>query len=109
MRTASKTWEGVREHGVILVTVPSSQWTRSVHEWDIRRMRIYLREARQVPAQTRLEIAAWLEHQEAYMENEMGAGCELPPVLAERLAWFSFGAAVVGLIVLIVTVTEVIL
>lgn len=102
-----KTWEAVRQHGIICVSVPECRWTRSVHEWEISRLRGYLRAARYLPSQTRLEIAAWLEMQEAQVECEMGAGCELPPVMAERLAWVCFGAAVIGLVVLAMAICEV--
>jgi len=106
---ATKTWEAVRQHGIICVSVPEQRWTRSVHEWEISRLRGYLRAARCLPTQTRLEIAAWLEQQEAQVECEMGAGCELPPVMAERLAWVSFGAAVIGLVVLAMAICEVLI
>lgn len=104
-----KTWEAIRQHGVICVSVPQCSWTRSVHEWEIGRLRGYLRAARYLPSDTRLEIAAWLEQQEAQIECEMGAGCELPPVMAEWIAWLSFAVAVIGLVVLVVAVTEVLL
>lgn len=104
-----KTWEAVRQHGIICVSVPQHHWTCSVHEWEISRLRGYLRAARNLPVDTRLEIAAWLEQQEAYMEDELGAGCELPPVMAERIAWICFGVAVVSVIVAVVSLTEVIL
>lgn len=104
-----KTWEAVRQHGVICVSVPEYRWTRSVHEWEISRLRGYLRAAKSLPVDTRLEIAAWLEQQEAYMEDELGAGCELPPVMAERIAWICFGVAVVSVIVAVVSLTEAIL
>ena len=104
-----KTWEAVRQHGVICVSVPEYRWTHSVHEWEISRLRGYLRAAKYLPVDTRLEIAAWLEQQEAYMEDELGAGCELPPVMAERIAWICFGVAVVSVIVAVVSLTEAIL
>ena len=104
-----KTWEAVRQHGVICVSVPEYRWTRSVHEWEISRLRGYLRAAKSLPVDTRLEIAAWLEQQEAYMEDELGAGCELPPVMAERIAWICIAVAVVSVIVAVVSVTEVLL
>lgn len=104
-----KSWEAVRQHGVICVSVPQHRWTRTVHEWEISRLRGYLRAARYLPAQTRLEIAAWLEQQEAAVECEMGAGCELPPVMAERIAWISFAVAVVSVIVMLICLTEVML
>ena len=104
-----KTWEAVRQHGVICVSVPEYRWTRSVHEWEISRLRGYLRAARSLPVDTRLEIAAWLEQQEAYMEDELGSGCELPPVMAERIAWICFGVSVVSVIVAVVSLTEVLL
>ena len=104
-----KTWEAVRQHGVICVSVPEYSWTRSVHEWEISRLRGYLRAAKYLPVETRLEIAAWLEQQEAHMEDELGAGCELPPVMAERIAWICFGVALVSVIVAVVSVTEVLL
>lgn len=105
----TKTWEAVRQHGVICVSVPEYRWTRSVHEWEIDRLRGYLRAERSLLVNTRLEIAAWLEQQEAYMEDELGAGCELPPVMAERIAWICFAVAVVSVIVAVVSLTEVIL
>lgn len=104
-----KTWEAVRQHGVICVSVPEYRWTRSVHEWEISRLRGYLRAARYLPADTRLEIAAWLEQQEAAVECELGAGCELPPAMAERIAWICFAVAVVSVIVAVVSLTEAIL
>lgn len=104
-----KSWEAIRQHGVICVSVPEYRWTRSVHEWEISRLRGYLRAARYLPTQTRLEIAAWLEQQEAAVECEMGAGCELPPVMAERFAWISFWVAVVSVIVMLIAITEVML
>lgn len=102
-------WEAVRQHGVICVSVPEYRWTRSVHEWEISRLRGYLRAARNLPVDTRLEIAAWLEQQEAYMEDELGAGCELPPVMAERIAWVCFAVALVSVTVMLIAITEVIL
>ena len=104
-----KTWEAVRQHGVICVSVPEYRWTRSVHEWEISRLRGYLRAARYLPTDTRLEIAAWLEQQEAAVECEMGAGCELPPVMAERIAWICFAVALVSVTVMLIAITEVIL
>ena len=104
-----KTWEGIRQHGVICVSVPQHRWTRTVHEWEISRLRGYLRAAKYLPVDTRLEIAAWLEQQEAHMECELGAGCELPPVMAERIAWICFGVSVVSVIVAVVSLTEVLL
>lgn len=104
-----KTWEAVRQYGVICVSVPEYRWTRSVHEWEIGRLRGYLRDAKHLPTDTRLEIAAWLEQQEAYMEDEMGAGCELPPVMAERIAWVCFAVALVSVTVMLIAITEVIL
>ena len=101
-----KTWEAVRQHGVICVSVPQHRWTRSVHEWDISRLRGYLRAERSLPVDTRLEIAAWLEQQEAHMECELGAGCELPPVMAERIAWLCFGVAVVSVVAAVIAITE---
>lgn len=43
-------WEAVRQHGVICVSVPQHRWTRSVHEWEISRLRGYLRAAQSLPA-----------------------------------------------------------
>ena len=104
-----KTWEAVRQHGVICVSVPEYRWTRSVHEWEIGRLRGYLRDAKHLPTDTRLEIAAWLEQQEAAVECEMGTGCELPPVMAERIAWICFAVALVSVTVALVSLTEVLL
>ena len=104
-----KTWEAVRQHGVICVSVPEYRWTRSAHEWEISRLRGYLRAARYLPTDTRLEIAAWLEQQEAAVECELGAGCELPPVMAERIAWICFAVALVSVTVMLIAITEVIL
>ena len=109
MTTVNRSWEGVREHGVIVVSIPGCSWVRTVHEWEIWRMRGYLRAARYLPADTRLEIAAWLEQQEAAVECEMGAGCELPLVMAERIAWISFAVALVSVVVMLICLTEVIL
>ena len=72
-QTDVQTWQGGRERGLIWVTVPGQRWTRVVHDWEIGRLRSYLRMARQLPAETRLAIFRWLEQQEATIEAEQTA------------------------------------
>lgn len=98
MTTASKAWEGVRENGLILITVHQCNWTRTAYEWEIWRLRAYLRTA-VLPVQTRLEIASWLEKQEADVECEMGARREPRPLMAEQIAWASLGVAVMSVVI----------
>ena len=99
MATANKTWEGVRENGVILITVHECTWARTAYEWEIWRLRAYL-QAAMIPVQTRLEILSWLEKQEANVEAEIGASKKRKPVAAEVIAWLSFGVAVVAMAIL---------
>jgi hypothetical protein len=63
-----KAWEAERISGLILVTVPSCKWTRTCHDWELHRMRIYLRQEKQIPVDTKLAIFQWLEQQEAAID-----------------------------------------
>jgi len=87
MATGVQTWEGVRTGGVILVTVPQCNWTRTCHEWSVGTMRAYLRNARQIPADIRLEIFRWLEQQEASVEDEIADSDRRAGDRAELVFW----------------------
>lgn len=100
MSVLEKSWEGVRQNGIVLVSVPACRWFRTVHEWELGRMRVYLREARQLPADVRLEIFRWLEQQEASVEEEYAEPVYLRRDSAEWFFWASFAAAMVSLAVL---------
>lgn len=63
-----KSWEAERNSGLISVTVPSCKWTRTCHDWELYRMRIYLREETKIPTETKLAIFQWLEQQEAAID-----------------------------------------
>ena len=60
-------------------------------------MRAYLRNARHIPAQDRLEVLAWLEQQEASVESEIAAADKRHGDRAEFVFWcvFALAAAVV--------------
>jgi hypothetical protein len=100
MSVLEKSWEGVRANGIVLITVPACRWFRSVHEWELGRMRAYLREARQLPSEVRLEIFRWLEQQEASVETEYAEPVYLRRDSAEWFFWASLAAAAVSLAVL---------
>lgn len=94
------TWEGVRRDGIVLVVVPGCRWVRTVHEWELGRMRTYLRTAKELPAELRLEIFRWLEQQEAAVETEYSQPAYLQRGGSELFFWASLGAAMVSLAVL---------
>lgn len=100
MSVMEKSWEAVRQNGIVLVSVPECRWFRSVHEWELGRMRAYLREARQLPSEVRLEIFRWLEQQEASVETEYAEPVYLRRDSAEWFFWASLTAAAVSLGVL---------
>jgi hypothetical protein len=56
-------------------------------------MRAYLRNARQIPADIRLEIYRWLEQQEASVEDEIAAADKRHGDRAEFVFWVVFGLA----------------
>ena len=97
MEVMTRTWEAVRSNGLILVSVPGCNWTRTCHEWSVGTMRAYLRNARQIPADIRLEIYRWLEQQEASVESEIAAADKRHGDRAEFVFWcvFALAAAVV--------------
>jgi hypothetical protein len=97
MSTLEKSWEGVRQNGIVLISVPRCRWFRSVHEWELGRMRVYLRAAKELPAEVRLEIFRWLEQQEASVEEEIAAADKRHGDRAEFVFWvvFALAAAVV--------------
>lgn len=102
MSVMEKTWEGVRSGGVVVVMVPGCRWFRSVHEWELGRMRAYLRTAKELPAEVRLEIFRWLEQQEASVEEEYAEPVYLQRDSAEWFFWASLVAAMVSVGVLMI-------
>jgi len=105
MEVVTKRWEAVRSNGLILVSFPAFGWSRTCHEWAIGTMRVYLRHARNIPAQDRLEVLAWLEQQEASVEDEIAEADKRHGDKAEAVFWSLFGLAalivIVGLVVAI--------
>ena len=61
-------WQAGRERGLIWVNVPQLKWTRVSHDWELWRLRDYVRQERQIPVETRLAIFAWLEQVEAVID-----------------------------------------
>lgn len=100
MSVMEKSWEGIRQNGIVLISVPRCRWFRSVHEWELGRMRVYLRAAKELPAEVRLEIFRWLEQQEASVEEEYAEPVYLRRDSAEWFFWASMAAAAVSLAVL---------
>jgi hypothetical protein len=95
MEAMTKTWEAVRSNGLILVSIPQHNWTRTCHEWSVGTMRAYLRNARQIPADIRLEIFRWLEQQEASVESEIAEADKRHGDRAEFVFWCVFALAAV--------------
>jgi hypothetical protein len=97
MQAIGNRWEAVRSSGLILVSFPEQGWSRTCHEWNAGVMRAYLRNARHIPAQDRLEVLAWLEQQEASVESEIAAADKRHGDRAEFVFWcvFALAAAVV--------------
>jgi hypothetical protein len=58
-------WQAGRERGLVWVNVPGLKWTRVSHDWELWRLRQYVRLERRIPVETRLAIFAWLEQAEA--------------------------------------------
>ena len=73
-------WQGGRERGLIWLNVPQLKWTRVSHDWELWRLRQYVRLERRIPVETRLAIFAWLEQVEAVID----ASREEAAKLAER-------------------------
>ena len=73
-------WQGGRERGLIWLNVPQLKWTRVSHDWELWRLRQYVRLERRIPVETRLAIFAWLEQVEAVID----ASREEAIKLAER-------------------------
>jgi len=61
-------WQAGRERGLIWVNVPQLKWTRVSHDWELWRLRDYVRQERQIPVEIRLAIFAWLEQVEAVID-----------------------------------------
>jgi len=91
MELIRQTWQGVRSHGLIMVSVPEQQWTRTCHQWSVWQMRLYVRAAVEIPADIRLEIYRWLEQQEAAVEAEIATTDQRIAARAEMFFWVCFG------------------
>ena len=76
MLTECDEWQGGRERGLIWVHVPAMKWTRVSHDWELWRLRDYVRQERQIPVETRLAIFAWLEQVEAVIDASREADIE---------------------------------
>jgi hypothetical protein len=68
MLMETEQWQAGRERGLIWVNVPQLKWTRVSHDWELWRLRDYLRQERQIPVEIRLAIFAWLEQVEAVID-----------------------------------------
>ena len=104
MEAMTKTWEAVRSNGLILVSIPQHNWTRTCHEWSVGTMRAYLRNARQIPADIRLEIFRWLEQQEASVESEIAEADKRHGDRAEFAFWTVFGLSALIVVVSLLVV-----
>ena len=69
-------WQAGRERGLIWVNVPQLKWTRVSHDWELWRLRDYVRQERQIPVEIRLAIFAWLEQVEAVIDASREADLE---------------------------------
>jgi hypothetical protein len=69
-------WQAGRERGLIWVNVPGLKWTRVSHDWELWRLRQYVRLERRIPVETRLAIFAWLEQAEAVIDASREADLE---------------------------------
>ena len=68
MLMETEQWQAGRERGLIWVNVPQLKWTRVSHDWELWRLRDYVRQERQIPVEIRLAIFAWLEQVEAVID-----------------------------------------
>jgi len=68
MLMEAEQWQAGRERGLIWVNVPQLKWTRVSHDWELWRLRDYVRQERQIPVEIRLAIFAWLEQVEAVID-----------------------------------------
>jgi len=68
MLMETEQWQAGRERGLIWVNVPQLKWTRVSYDWELWRLRDYLRQERQIPVEIRLAIFAWLEQVEAVID-----------------------------------------
>jgi hypothetical protein len=68
MLMETEQWQAGRERGLIWVNVPQLKWTRVSHDWELWRLRDYVRLERQIPVEIRLAIFAWLEQVEAVID-----------------------------------------
>jgi hypothetical protein len=93
MAVMEKSWEGIRQDGVVFVTVPRLRWTRTCYEWELGRMRAYLRAAAGMPSDVRLEIFRWLESQELQVEEELGERGQPSGLAAELFFWAAAAAS----------------
>ena len=80
MLIETEQWQAGRERGLVWVNVPGLKWTRVSHDWELWRLRQYVRLERRIPVETRLAIFAWLEQVEAVID----ASREEAIKLAER-------------------------
>lgn len=76
MLMETEQWQGGRERGLIWVNVPAMKWTRVSHDWELWRLRDYVRQEKQIPVETRLAIFAWLEQVEAVIDASREADIE---------------------------------
>ena len=99
MLTECEQWQGGRERGLLWVNIPQLKWTRVCHDWELHRMRNYLRNATHIPVETRLAIFAWLEQVEAVIDAERPEPSPLESITAEAVCNFVLGLTVLGLLV----------
>jgi hypothetical protein len=99
MLTECEQWQAGRERGLIWVNVPSLKWTRVSHDWELWRIRDYLRHEKQIPVETRLAIFAWLEQVEAVVDAQRDDAIRLAATPAEHVCNAMLVMTVLGLIV----------
>ena len=68
MLMETEQWQAGRERGLVWVNVPQLKWTRVSHDWELWRLRDYVRQEKQIPVDVRLAIFCWLEQVEAVID-----------------------------------------
>lgn len=90
-----------RESGIVTVEIRDVEtgevYFCASHEWELWRLRAWLRELSDVDAITRIRAAQKLEQMEASMMANYEGDCEPEPALANWLEW---GLILVGLVVI---------
>lgn len=92
-----------RESGIVTVEIRDAEtgetYFRAHHEWELWRLRAWLRELHDVDSVTRIRAAQKLEQMEAEIMAGYDGDCE--PAFADWLEWalIGVGMAVIGAII----------